>query len=113
MDVRLVDGPPSLISTFFDLGESGYTAAEFFASGEAAAYEAAGATGDDGAWSVRPGRRAPFTTRLVVYRPSDPAAFGGTVVVEWLNVSSGADAPACWLTAHRQLIRDGAAWIGV
>lgn len=113
MDVRLVDGPPSLISTFFDLGEHGYTTAEFFASGEATAYEPAGATGDDGVWPVRPGRRAPFTTRLVVYRPADPAAFGGTVVVEWLNVSSGADAPACWLTTHRQLVRDGAAWIGV
>ncbi|HEU5031829.1 MAG TPA: alpha/beta hydrolase domain-containing protein [Spirillospora sp.] len=113
MDVRLVDGPPSLISTFFDLGRSGYTAAEFFASGEAAAYEAASATGDDGVWTVRPARRAPFTTRLVVYRPADPAAFGGTVVVEWLNVSSGADAPAFWLNTHRQLVRDGAAWIGV
>jgi hypothetical protein len=113
MDIRLVDGPPSLISTFFDLGKAGYTAAEFFVSGEATAYEPAGDTGDDGAWPVRPGRRAPFTTRLVVYRPADAAAFNGTVVVEWLNVSSGADAPAGWLTTHRQLLRDGAAWIGV
>ena len=37
---------------------------------------------------------APYTTRLVVMRPVDPARFSGTVVVEWLNVSGGADAGA-------------------
>ncbi len=32
---------------------------------------------------------APFTTRLVVVRPEDPAAFNGTVIVLWNNVSAG------------------------
>jgi hypothetical protein len=56
---------------------------------------------------------APFSTRLIVYRPADAAAFDGTVVVEWLNVSAGLDAAPLWLMAHRELIRSGTAWIGV
>ncbi len=54
-----------------------------------------------------------FKTRLVVYRPTDPAKFNGTVYVEWLNVSAGFDAPADWIMAHNDLIRSGAAWVGV
>ena len=31
----------------------------------------------------------PYKTRLVVVRPTDPAAFNGTVIVLWNNVSAG------------------------
>ena len=33
--------------------------------------------------------------------------FDGTVVVEWLNVTGGIDAPAAWLNAHDEMIREG------
>ena len=108
-----VAGQPSLLSSFFDLAGLGYLAEEYFLSGDAVSYEAAGPTGDDGRWQARQGASAPFTTRLVVYRPADPAAFCGSVVVEWLNVSAGADTPAGWATYHRHLLRAGFAWIGV
>ena len=45
--------------------------------------------GRDGRWQVEPVETAPFTTRLVVVRPDDPAAFNGTVIVLWNNVSAG------------------------
>ena len=45
--------------------------------------------GRDGRWQVEPVETAPFTTRLVVVRPEDPAAFNGTVIVLWNNVSAG------------------------
>ena len=106
-------GQPNLLSSFFSLADAGYVAEEYFLSGEAASYEATGPTGDDGCWQATVGRGAPFTTRLVVYRPADPAAFGGSVVVEWLNVSAGADTPAVWASSHRHLLRAGFAWIGV
>ncbi|MDN3357557.1 alpha/beta hydrolase domain-containing protein [Actinomadura sp. DC4] len=108
-----IEGDPKLISTFFDLGALGYVAEEYFLSGDARSYETAGETGDDGRWQARESGRAPFTTRMVVYRPADPAAFNGSVVLEWLNVTAGADAPAGWLTTHRHLLRAGFAWIGV
>ena len=46
-------------------------------------------------------------------RPSDPAAFTGTAILEWLNVSAGFDAPAHWMLTHRQVMRAGWAWVGV
>src|SRR6266550_2408912 len=79
----------------------------------ATCYEPAGPTGADGYWQVTPAGQAPFATRLVVCRPSDPGAFTGTVILEWLNVSAGFDAPAHWMLTHRQVIRAGWAWVGV
>jgi hypothetical protein len=97
----------------FDLGHLGYTLEEFFIEGTATCYEPAGPAGADGYWEVTPSGQAPFATRLVVCRPADPAAFTGTVIVEWLNVSAGFDAPAHWMLTHRHVLRSGWAWVGV
>jgi len=97
----------------FDLGDFGYTLEEFFIDGTATCYEPAGPAGTDGYWEVAPSGQAAFTTRLVVCRPADPAAFTGTVIVEWLNVSAGFDAPAHWMLTHRHVVRSGWAWVGV
>jgi hypothetical protein len=35
------------------------------------------------------------------------------VILEWLNVSAGFDAPAHWMLTHRQVVRAGWAWVGV
>ena len=108
-----VSGQPGILLASFDLGELGYTLEEFFIDGAATCYEPAGPVGADGYWEVTPSGQAPFTTRLVVCRPADPAAFTGTVVVEWLNVSAGFDAPAHWMLTHRHVVRSGWAWVGV
>ena len=50
-----------------------------------------GALGEDGKWSVTPGTKAAYKTRLIVRTPVDPKKFNGTVIVEWLNVTSGRD----------------------
>ena len=39
--------------------------------------------------------------------------FNGTVLVEWLNVSGGIDAPAVWMMAHREIARAGYAYVAV
>lgn len=64
-------------------------------------------------WRVQPASTAPFTTRIVVYRPTSAKRFNGTVVVEWLNVSAGFDTGPDWGAAHTELIREGFAWVGV
>jgi hypothetical protein len=97
----------------FDLAQLGYTLEEFFIDGTATSYEPAGPAGADGYWEVTPSGQAPFATRLVVCRPADPAAFTGTVILEWLNVSAGFDAPAHWMLTHRHVLRSGWAWVGV
>jgi hypothetical protein len=35
------------------------------------------------------------------------------VIVEWLNVTAGADSPPGWIMAHNEFIREGYVWIGV
>jgi hypothetical protein len=74
-----------------DLSEWGYVEEEYFLSGSATAYRPSGAFGLDGLWAAEPADSAPYTTRVVVRRPTDPARFNGIVVVEWTNVTSGFD----------------------
>nr|WP_090276010.1 alpha/beta hydrolase domain-containing protein [Mycolicibacterium komanii]CRL69138.1 hypothetical protein CPGR_01411 [Mycolicibacterium komanii] len=94
-----VPGKPNLLLGAYDLATLGYGAEEFFISGAAQSY----ATGDT----------ADYTTRIVVVLPVDRARFNGTVVVEWLNVSGGIDAPAVWSMAHREIARSCYAYVGV
>jgi hypothetical protein len=99
--------PPDLAETY------GYVESEFFVAGEAVAYAPAAALTADGRWTVTETAAAPYTTRLLVRRPVDPAAFNGTVVVEWLNVTSGMDSDAFFGQANVELLRSGYAWVGV
>jgi alpha/beta hydrolase family protein len=108
-----VEGQPGIIMTGYDIGQVGYVLEEFFLDGTATSYKAAGSAAADGHWQVTPSAQAPFTTRIVVCRPADPAAFTGTVILEWLNVSPGFDSPPHWMLTHRHVVRSGWAWVGV
>lgn len=99
--VTPVAGPPKLLLGAYDIAGIGYTASEYFVSGSAHAY----GEGHQPA--------ADYTTRIVALTPTDSSTFNGTVLVEWLNVSGGIDAPAVWFMAHREMIREGYAYIGV
>ena len=101
-----VPGKPNLLLGGFDLATMGYQANEFFVSGTAASFTA------DGQWDAKPSGEAEYTTRLVAVTPTDDA-FNGTVIVEWLNVSGGIDAPAVWMLAHREVLREGYAYVCV
>ena len=85
-----------------DLAAAGYTETEYAASGSVTGLTPDGPVGE-----------AEFTTRVLVRRPADGAAFNGTVVVEWLNVSSGNDTPAEYTYVSPELVRGGYAWVGV
>jgi hypothetical protein len=100
-------------TTSFDLSSVGYQQKEYFLSGTASSYTSATALTSNGRWAVQPASSAPYTTRMVVYRPINPKRFDGTVVVEWLNVSGGVDAAAAWLTDHVQMLRSGMVYVGV
>jgi hypothetical protein len=108
-----LDGAPQLFSVGFDLAAVGYSTHEHFVTGTASAYADVRPRDPNGEWDVAPTRTADFTTRLVVYRPADPARSNGTVMVEWLNVTGGLDVPAVWMPTHRHLVRDGYTWVGV
>jgi hypothetical protein len=95
-----------------DIDALGYVVEEFFISGTTVAYdlvEGADYT-EDGKWSAEPGPTAPYVTRILVVRPSDPAAFNGTVVLNWQNVSAGYEYGAL---GEGDEVFDGYAWVGV
>lgn len=99
-----------------DLAALGYVEEEWFAAGTATAYADADADAGertaDGRWDVEPAGTAPYRTRFVVRRPADPADFGGTVVLEWLNVSAVEASPE-WSYTREAIVDAGAAWVGV
>jgi hypothetical protein len=106
-------GTPSIVGTSFDLTPLGYQEDEYFISGTATSYALKGSAPADGRWTVRRRATARYKTRLLVYRPTDAKRFNGTVIVEWLNESAGADTAADWIGEHTELIRGGYAWVGV
>jgi hypothetical protein len=106
-------GVIQLQGTSFPLSSVGYEQSEYFLSGTAASYAPVTPLGANGEWQVAPATTAPYTTRIVVDRPTNPAKFNGTVIVEWLNDTAGFDTAAEWIAGHDELIRDGFAWVGV
>lgn len=95
-----------------DFAALGYTSDEFFIDGAAARYLPKPGTelGRDGRWDVEPVDSTPFKTRFVVYRPTQPATFNGTVIVCWNNVSAGHD---LFGGDSREILEGGYAFVGV
>ncbi len=106
-------GVPFIAGTMISLKSFGYTIEEFFISGSAHSFTSPSPLESDGKWDVVPAEIAKFKTRILVHRPVDPSKFNGTVLVEWLNVSGGADSAACWVNMHTEMMRRGYAWVGV
>jgi hypothetical protein len=105
-------GTPLLRTTSVDLRALGYEQHEYLVAGAASALTAAGPLSSDGRWTAVPTTTAPYRTRIVVYRPTEPEHFNGTVLVEWLNVSTFVDSAGEWVTGHTELIREGYAFVG-
>ena len=94
-----------------DLAAHGYVEQEYFASGTAYSFTSR-STPSDGKWTIAVAGSAPYRTRVIVRRPSDPSKFDGNVVVEWMNVSAGESAPD-WDYLDPALMDSGAAYVAV
>ncbi|HEX9030883.1 MAG TPA: alpha/beta hydrolase domain-containing protein, partial [Streptosporangiaceae bacterium] len=97
----------------FDLSANGYVEEEFLVSGTASCYVVPGEQGPDGLWAAEASGSAAFRTRIVIRRPTDPARFSGTLLLEWLNVSSGLEADPDWAYLHEEIFRSGHAYAAV
>ncbi|HEY7620362.1 MAG TPA: alpha/beta hydrolase domain-containing protein [Solirubrobacteraceae bacterium] len=91
-----------------DLSKVGYVEDEYLVSGKANVYDWP-ATGPA---TIRT-PDAPYTTRMLVRRPARGRHFSGNVVVEMLNPSNRFDLNIGWAMAHRQIVRNGDAWVGI
>ncbi|PCJ27090.1 MAG: hypothetical protein COA96_04025 [SAR86 cluster bacterium] len=113
INLEKIPGEPVISLGNYNLEELGYSVEEFFFEGDANAYKPSASLTNDGNWSVEIDSQAAYKSRLVVARPNDPDHFNGTVVVEWFNVSGGADGAPLWGMMHREIIRNGYAYVGV
>ena len=77
-----------------DILDVNYIEEEFFLVGTATRFAPVGELDLGGRWEVEPAGAAPFKTRILIRRPANPMQFNGTVIVEWLNVSTGCEIPA-------------------
>lgn len=99
-----VPGTAPMSATAVDLAAVGYAAREFYAEGRANRYTGVGggslqtATVLDGGWAYR--------TRVMVRTPVRHK-FNGTLVVEWTNVTVGADFEFASAEASKYLLREG------
>jgi hypothetical protein len=90
----------ALWDSWYDLSDLGYAEEEYFVSGSARRH------GD-------PAQTAPYTTRIIVRRPTDPARFNGTVILDWVNVTAQFENAVDTLEAHELFHRDGYAYVHV
>jgi len=97
-----------------NLASWGYAQREFQMSGTTNVYRQNGFWGPDGQWNVSVAQsNVPYTTRLLVRYPTNPAKFNGTVVVEWLNDTTGGDQDPVWSEIYHEVLSQGYAYIGV
>ena len=92
-----VHGHP-LWDSWHRLKPFGYRQQEYLVSGTAHA--------DDGS-------TAPYTTRIVVFRPAKQARFNGTVLLDWVNVTAQFENAVDILEAREMLLREGYAFVHV
>lgn len=85
---------------------------EFFFTGQAVSYSSCGIWHNDGVWNTHIKPPAAFVSRMLVRTPKDPAAFNGTVIVEWLNTTFGFDVGVDG-SYGAEALAQGFAWVGV
>ncbi len=109
-DVQLIAAPGSIFNASpVPLSRSGYYEKEYSVRGNANRYRVA--TDKTNAELIDSNH--PYTTRVIVRAPVDPGKFNGTVIVEWLNVTTGQDVDFVFGATRDLLMREGYAYVGV
>ncbi len=93
-----------------NLAAASYVEEEFVISGLASLY-GWGATPADPVTASEAG--APYTTRLLLRRPSEARRFSGRVIVELLDAAQGYDSAPLWGLSHAYFLARGDVWVGV
>ena len=98
----------SRTQTPIDLAAVGYVEEEYFVSGLANVYD----WEPDGSLIVS-SANAPYTTRILVRRPTNPSQFSGNVVVETVNNARRYDWAFIWALSYQHFLENGDAYVAV
>lgn len=89
-----------------DIASAGYVEEEYLVDGVATEWTY------DGQGQPVPARAdVPYTTRVLVRRPADPARFSGVLQAEPLHPEF--DTGLTWRSLHPWILRTGGAWVGI
>jgi len=91
-----------------DLAVSNYIEEEYFVSGKANVYDY-----DANGKVIVKTPDAPYTTRILVRRPSDKSRFSGNVIVELNNPTAMYDMDLQWMFCRDFFIENGDIWVGI
>jgi hypothetical protein len=94
-------------SALADIGARGYVEDEYFVSGTANIYEY-----DDNLEIEVRTPDVPYTTRILIRRPADPADFNGVVVFEMINPTATWDIDFIWQYTQDLIMSEGYIWVG-
>jgi len=100
------------LAWYEDLSADGYREQEVLLSGEANTYRYVDDAGQSTEVEVDTTGH-PYTTRMLLRHPENPADFNGVVYMEILNATARYDGAPMWDLTYRSIMRDGAAWVGV
>lgn len=87
-----------LWDSWHDLDTFGYEEAEYFVSGTARALD---------------GSSAPYTTRIIVFRPKTEKRFNGAVMLDWVNVTAQFENGVDTAEGREVLLREGWTFVHV
>ena len=96
--------------SLYNLAPYGYSENEYFVSGTAKYQSNPGSLASAPSVST-PAPTAPYTIRMIVRAPKNPARFNGTVVVEWDNVTAQFDETPIWDWTNPTVLREGYAFV--
>ncbi len=88
--------------------ENGYEENEFFIHGTANVY-----TGDSANDLKIVYQSVPYCNRILIRRPSDYSKISGNIVIEILNSTADFDIDRIWIVSGKELMRNGAVYIGI
>jgi len=101
-------GNTPFFAALTDLAPRGYVEDEYFVAGTANIYQY---DADLNIEVMTPD--VPYTTRIMIRRPADPADFNGVVVFEMMNPTATWDIDFIWQYTQNLLMRDGYIWVGM
>ena len=95
-----------------DLNAVGYNEQEYFISGLANAYKYNNPSNpaDDSVSTLQP-TPEPYTNRILVRAPKDPAKFSGNVILDLGDDVSGNETPGAWVEGRQRFIGNGDAYV--
>ncbi len=97
--------------TPINLAAYGYAEQEFLVHGNARVFEYADINSLSNAVEVL--RSGPYTSRMLIRAPVNPARFSGNVIVELFNDALAGDQITTFPQAQAHILRNGDIWIGI